>query len=105
MKLRALFVVVLTMVCGMVTVNEATATQPHIQRSGTNLVTNPDLNGNANGWALTGTVYDGTVSRDAGTGSLKSTAINNAINSGYLAVTPGNTYTLSFYMRSSIFPR
>ena len=85
------------------------ADQPHIQRSGANLVTNPDISGSAN-WVPGGSaVYDSTVSRDGGTGSFKMTipypnTSYSYVDSALISVTPGNTYTLAFYMLSNIFP-
>ncbi len=83
------------------------ADQPHLTRSA-NLLTagyNPDISGST-GWALgNGAAYDFAVSRDGGTGSLKLTGTSTSyINSDFIAVTPGKTYTLSFYMLSDIFP-
>jgi hypothetical protein len=105
MNFRALFMGGFLMVCGMASGINAVAAQPHLQRSGTNLVSNPDMNGNANGWSLAGAVYDSAVSRDAGTGSLKSTSVTDAVSGlDYMAVTPGNNYTLAFYLRSAVFP-
>ncbi|MCF6177035.1 MAG: LamG domain-containing protein [Victivallaceae bacterium] len=83
--------------------------QPHLQRQGTNLVSNPDINGST-GWVLGGsTVYDSTVSKEVGTGSLKLTipytqTNYSYINSGLIPVTPGLEYTLSYSMRSDSWP-
>ncbi|MFA6102300.1 MAG: LamG-like jellyroll fold domain-containing protein [Victivallaceae bacterium] len=84
------------------------ADQPHLQRSGTNLVTNPDISGSTN-WVIRNGMYDSSVSRDAGTGSFKMTIPYPTTNYSYIEsalipVTPGKTYTLSYYMRSDIFP-
>ncbi len=84
------------------------ADQPHIQRSGTNLVSNPDINGSAN-WFIRSGMYDSLVSRDAGTGSFKMTITYPTTNYSYIEatlipVTPEKAYTLAFYMRSDIFP-
>jgi hypothetical protein len=83
--------------------------QPHLQRQGTNLISNPDINGST-GWVLGGsTVYDSTVSKDSSTGSLKLTVPYGQpnysyINSDFIPVTPEITYTLSYYMRSNSLP-
>ena len=87
------------------------ADQPHLQRSGANLIANPDVSGSA-GWEFISGMYDSTVSRDGGTGSFKMTITYPNTNYSYIAtawnmlipVTPGKTYTLACYMRSDIFP-
>jgi len=86
------------------------AGQPYLQRGGTNLITNPDIYGST-GWVLGGSsVYDNAISGDSGTGSMKMSIPYPASNysyiesSGLIAVMPGKTYTLSFNMRSDIFP-
>jgi Concanavalin A-like lectin/glucanases superfamily len=81
---------------------------PHLQRQGTNLVTNPDVDGSSN-WISRSGMYDSSVSRDAGTGSFKMTTTYPGLNFSYIEsalipVTPGKTYTTAFYMRSDIFP-
>jgi Concanavalin A-like lectin/glucanases superfamily len=88
------------------------ATQPHKQRSGTNLVSNSTVNGST-GWVLGGgTVYDSAVSRNTGSGSLKLTASygdtapnHDYVNSGLMAVTPGKAYTYAYYLRSATWPQ
>jgi len=82
--------------------------QPHLQRVGTNLLANPDVNGSTN-WTISSGTYDASVSRDNGTGSFKMTTVYPAlgfstIQSQLIPVIPGKTYTLSFYMRSEVFP-
>jgi concanavalin A-like lectin/glucanase superfamily protein len=85
------------------------ATQPHLQRGGVNLISNPTVNGLASYWyPINGAVYDSSVSRSAdGSGSLKMSAVDNSFCSTLIPIeagTAGTTYTLSFYMRSDAMP-
>ena len=95
----------------------AIAAQPHLQRTGVNLVVNPNFKGperpdhTLEGWSLSpGVTYDATVSKDNdSTGSLKMTIPYPKPNYSYVTsdkirVYPGKTYTLAFYMRSDGFP-
>ena len=87
----------------------AAAVRPHLKRTGANLVTNSDVNG-ATSWALGGdAVYDSSVSRDAGTGSLELTTPypntgNSYIHSALIPVVPGKTYTYAMYARTDASP-
>ena len=109
-KQKWLCALLLVVLFGAISSFTAYGEQPHIQRSGPNLLTNPDFNG-LGGWPegnRSGT-YDSTVTRDSGTGSFKMTIPYPETNysyivSGLIAVTPGKTYTLSHYMLSDIFP-
>jgi Concanavalin A-like lectin/glucanases superfamily/Carbohydrate binding domain len=104
-----------TVFVGVVTIFSVSITahglppQPHLQRQGTNLVSNPDIN-DSTGWVLGGsTVYDSTVSKEVGTGSLKLTVPYGQpnysyLNSALIPVTPGLEYTLSYYMHSNSLP-
>jgi hypothetical protein len=86
----------------------ALASQPHIPHQGVNLLTNPNINGSS-GW-IPSTVYDSTVSRDSGTGSLKltipypQTGYNYINTTDLIPVIAGQVYSFSAYMRSSTFP-
>ncbi|MEO5367406.1 MAG: hypothetical protein H7831_13865, partial [Magnetococcus sp. WYHC-3] len=73
--------------------------QPHRQRVGVNLVTNPSING-VDGWSRA--QYDETVTRSPGSGSLK--LVSGSVTSVLIPVTPGKTYTFSAYMRSGSWP-
>jgi hypothetical protein len=104
-KCKTLFAVMIVALCGLLC-SGVFAAQPHLQRSGTNLILNPNVNGFAN-WS--GNFFYDTLSRDGGTGSLKMTipypdTDYSYINSSLAAVTPGNVYTMAFYMCTNAWP-
>jgi hypothetical protein len=70
-----------------------------------NLAPNPTMTG-PSGWLYyRGAVHDATVSRDSGTnnGSARISVDNSEICSNFVAVTPGTTYTLSGFLKTSLF--
>ena len=75
-----------------------------------NLVSNPEINGISNSWFLSGATatYDSGVSRSAGSGSVKllrstfpSPDTLTSFFPAQVQVTPGETYTMSAYAKSS----
>jgi len=80
--------------------------QPHVPRSGANLVENASVIG-ADGWSLDGEAYyDDAVSRSGGSGSLRIdlTYPDAGVTSGLIPVEPGRTYTFAVYMRVEEWP-
>lgn len=96
------WLMLLCVACGSV----AHAAQPYPNRSGqTNWVLNPSVN-SGTGWNLSGgAVLDQHVShtKDA-TGAFDLTAPGAEIDSDWIPVQPGTTYTLSAYMRTTSWP-
>jgi len=88
------------------------STKPVLQRNSPNLVENPSFDG-TRGWQLENGVYDGAISRDAGSGSVR---LHHALVDGDwsrvdwvrtkrpIKVEPGKTYTFSVYVRSEVWP-
>jgi len=87
------------------------STKPLLQRTSPNLIKNSAFNGTL-GWQLDGAVYDESVSRSRGSGSIRlHHALVNGdwsgvdwIRSGPIKVEPGKTYTLAVYVRSKVWP-
>ena len=87
-------------------------TQPHIQRQSPNLVINPDFDQSWEyDWDTLGTPVelDKTDNyNNLGTGSIKLTdppTVRSRIRSiQKIPVTPGKTYTLSYFMKSNVWP-
>jgi len=82
--------------------------QPHLTRTGVNLVHNYSFVSNT-GWTFqSSAIYDSVVTHIAGSGSVKLMGVNNASVitawSKLIPITPGKTYTLAAYMRSDILP-
>ncbi len=82
-----------------------TAVQPHIKRTGKNLVPNAAITG-AKGWKFAGgAAYDASISRTKdGSGALKMGQKGAKITSRLFAVEPGKTYTMAVYMRENGWP-
>ena len=85
-------------------------TRTHIKREGANLVSNPNFL-NASGWYRGGdAVFDQSVSRDAGSGSLKLTTASSGapqgscIYSKLIPVEPGEIYTFALYSKTDAWP-
>jgi hypothetical protein len=74
----------------------------------TNLVSNPSFNGTTSWQLVNGAGYDSAVTRTAGSGSIQvsvsSNLSNPQINSDYIPVVPGKTYTINAYVRSGAVP-
>ncbi len=68
----------------------------------TNVIANASLT-NPDGWSLAAGVFDPAVSRNAGSGSVR-LGVGGGVVGPMVAVTPGKTYTLSFYTRSATLP-
>ena len=95
------------------------ATRPHIQRIGKNLAGNPSFQG-ADDWLyyLAGeydkgqSLYDETVSRTTGSGSVKLTNAwtgedgksDNIRSSAPIPIKPGMTYTFAVYIKTESWP-
>ena len=82
--------------------------QPHLARTGSNLLTNASFNGNT-GWNLTTATYDDSTSRTAGSGSVKIPVLASGtpiVGANYrIPVVPGTLYTFGGYMRADLFPQ
>ncbi len=79
------------------------STRPLQGRVGTNLVENPEFNGTGDWFLRNGAAYDGSVSRSAGSGSIKIQSSGDKVETygaAWIPVTPGGTYTFSAQMMS-----
>lgn len=83
----------------------AVTAQPHLARSGGNLLANPALAG-TDGWSLeSGAVYDASRSRTAGSGSVRITApYPEALVSDLVPVEPHRSYVFSAFVRTDAWP-
>ena len=87
--------------------NTRALTPPHIERVGPNKVSNPSVSGTTN-WAVGGdAIYDASVSRSSGSGSLRLQTPyglegSSSVVSGLIPVTPGKTYTFAVYSKSDV---
>jgi hypothetical protein len=80
--------------------------QPHMPRSGPNLVENPSVSG-VDGWSPDGEAYyDDAVSRSGGSGSLRIDLPypDAGVSSSLIPVEPGRTYTFAVYIRVAEWP-
>jgi hypothetical protein len=78
--------------------------RPHVHRSGPNLAPNPSVRGTA-GWNLNrGAVLDEKTSRKPGSGSFDLSKPDSQVQSEFIAVTKGRSYTYSAYLRTSKHP-
>lgn len=64
---------------------------------------NPSVSGTG-GWGFSGATYDASQSRTTGSGSFKFTARNQSAISSVVAVTPGQPYTLSAFIKTAAWP-
>jgi hypothetical protein len=76
--------------------------QPHFNRIGPNLAPDPavtSMSAWTNGW-----MFDTTVSRTSGSGSIKFATSTATVSTYLIPITPGKTYTYSVYMKSEQWP-
>jgi hypothetical protein len=77
---------------------------PHLHRSSPNLAPNPPIQGEV-GWNLRrGAIYDAKMSRKSGSGSFDLSKPDSQVQSEFIPVTAGKTYTYAAYMRTSKWP-
>ena len=79
------------------------STRPLQERVGANLVENPEFDGTGDWFLRNGAVYDGSVTRSAGSGSMKIHSSGDKFETygaAWIPVTPGGTYTFSAQMMS-----
>ncbi len=87
------------------------STKPLLQRINPNLIENSSFDG-SEGWQLDGAVYDDSVSRRRGSGSIRlhHALVNDDwsgvdwLRSRPIKVEPGKTYTFGVYVRSGEWP-
>jgi hypothetical protein len=77
---------------------------PHQRRSSPNLAPNPLIHGEA-GWNLhRSAAYDEKMSRKTGSGSFDLSKPDSQVQSEFIPVTAGKTYTYAAYLRTSKWP-
>ena len=73
--------------------------QPHLPRTGKNLIPNSKMAGKTKWLVLNGATYDSTVSRtNDGSGSINMGLEKSLLVSSKITVTPGKTYTYGMYL-------